>query len=180
MGIMSRPSATPRNRATGVASIGVELRTVGLNDPDAERLERRLIAEMDDRYGTGGPSPISAEGFEQPDGCFLVAFDHGQAIGCGGFRRIGDDRAELKRMYVDPTARGRGVGRRILHALEEWAATVGYHEMWLETGAEQPEAISLYVSAGYRPTPRYGEFKDDPRSRCFRLVLRGDAASPDR
>ncbi len=161
-----------------MASIDLELRAVGLNDPEAEGLERRLMAEMDDRYGTWGPSPISAEGFVQPDGCFLVARDHGQAIGCGGFRRIGDGRAEIKRMYVDPTARGRGVGCRILQTLEELAAAAGYHEMWLETGAEQPEAISLYVSAGYRPAPRYGEFRADPRSRCFRLVLSGDAAEP--
>ena len=175
METMSRPSATHRSRAADIVSEDIELRAVGLNDPRAERLERRLTAEMDDRYGTGGPSPIPAEGFEHPDGCFIVAVDQGRIIGCGGFRRIGDGRAEIKRMYVDPTARGRGVGRQILSALEGRAVAAGYNEIWLETGSEQPEAISLYLSAGYRPSPPYGEFKDDPRSRGFRLLFGGDS-----
>lgn len=66
-----------------------------------------------------------------------------------------------------PAPVGRGVGRRILAYLEERAGAAGHTEVWLETGSEQPEAIALYVSAGYQPMGPYGEFKHDGRSRCF-------------
>jgi len=80
--------------------------------------------------------------------------------------------AEIKRMYVDPAFRRQGIGARVLAFLEEHAHAAGYHEAWLESGNEQPDAISLYVAAGYRPRPGYGEFKDDPRSRSFSRSLR--------
>jgi len=74
-------------------------------------------------------------------------------------------------MYVDPSGRGKGLGRQILQHLEERAVTAGYRESWLEAGTAQPEAISLYVSFGYSAVEPYGEFKDDPRSRCFMRSL---------
>jgi GNAT superfamily N-acetyltransferase len=110
--------------------------------------------------------------FEAPHGCFVVAFleaDGGDLVpvGCAGIRRHDEAIAELKRMYVADEARGRGIARAILERLEEEAVALGYSTMWLETGTEQPEAISLYESHGYEPIPNYGSYKDDPRSRCF-------------
>lgn len=70
-------------------------------------------------------------------------------------------------MYVDPAVRGRGLGRRLLAFLEQQAAAASYGQLWLETGTEQPEAIALYTSAGYRPMDPYGEFSYYSRSRCF-------------
>jgi GNAT superfamily N-acetyltransferase len=105
--------------------------------------------------------------FEAPRGCFVVVLDHDFAVGCGGFRYLRLGVAEIKRMYVDTAGRRRGLGRRILTALEERAAAAGYDETWLETGTEQPEAVSLYLSAGYRAIEPYGEFKHDARSLCF-------------
>ena len=74
-------------------------------------------------------------------------------------------------MYVEPTVRGRGYGRRLLAFLEQRAAASSYRQLWLETGTEQPEAMALYASAGYQPMDPYGEFKDDARSRCFYRTL---------
>ena len=150
---------------------GVELVEVLLGDPRARMLEEAHIAEMNLRYGSGGPGRVAEEGFDPPVGCFLLAVVDGTPLGCGGFRPLDRRRAEIKRMYVDPSIRGRGVGRHLLHALEERTAAYGYHEVWLETGTEQPEAIALYVSSGYVAVPPYGEFKDDPRSRCFMRPL---------
>jgi GNAT superfamily N-acetyltransferase len=144
---------------------------VGLGDGRAQRLEAAHVAEMNDRYGTGGPGRVAREGFDPPDGCFLLAVVDGAPVGCGGFRRLGPGRAEIKRMYVDPSVRGHGVGRRLLGDLEDRAEAGGYREVWLETGTEQPEAVALYLSAGYVSVPPYGEFKGDPRSLCFMRPL---------
>jgi GNAT superfamily N-acetyltransferase len=149
----------------------VRLMRVGLGDERAQALEAAHIDEMNERYGTGGPGRVVREGFDPPGGCFLLAVVDGSPVGCGGFRRLGPTRAEIKRMYVDPAARGRGVGRRLLADLEARAEAVGYREVWLETGTEQPEAIALYVRSGYVPIPPYGEFEHDPGSRCYRRTL---------
>jgi GNAT superfamily N-acetyltransferase len=71
-----------------------------------------------------------------------------------------------------PAARGRGLGRQILAALEEKARKLGYELVRLETGNLQPEAIALYTSSGFRPIPRYGPYVDDDRSVCFEKCLR--------
>jgi GNAT superfamily N-acetyltransferase len=74
-------------------------------------------------------------------------------------------------MYVVPEARGRGLSRRVLTALEDEARALGYSLVRLETGNLQTEAIGLYASAGFGPIPRYGPFANDPRSVCFEKRL---------
>lgn len=145
----------------------VDICVVPVDDPRAQQLQVRQIAEMAQRYGGGGPAPLRTEEFEPPAGGFVMATLAGVAVGCGGFRSLAPGVAEIKRMYVDPDVRRRGVGARVLAFLEERVKVAGYREAWLETGTEQPDAVSLYVAAGYRPRPAYGEFKDDPRNRCF-------------
>ena len=97
----------------------------------------------------------------------MVARLGGQPIGCGALRRIDETTAEVKRMYVAPDGRRRGIARRILHALEELAAGFNYRTIRLQTGLEQPEAISLYESSGYHRIAAYGHHIGDPRSVCF-------------
>lgn len=155
----------------------VALTVVSLDDPRARALENKHIEEMKSLYGGRGPGPLVGEEFVPPDGCFVVAVHDGVAVGCGGFHRLSPEIAEIKRMFVERDLRGRGVGRRILRSLEDRARAVGCAECWLETGSEQPDAIALYTSAGYRPMTPYGEFKTDERSRCFRRPL-GDDGSP--
>ena len=149
---------------------GVELRVTAYDDPEVAPVHERYLADITERYG-GAPGCIEAEGFAPGRGCFLVAVLDGDIVGMGGLRRHADGIGELKRMYVEPSARGRGVARALIRGLEEAAAVNGFGEIWLETGTEQPEAIALYESSGYRAIARYGEFADDPRSRCFAKVL---------
>jgi GNAT superfamily N-acetyltransferase len=101
-----------------------------------------------------GPTATPAE-FEAPYGAFLVAYSGDAAVGCGGFKRLDVETAEIKRMYVAPEARGQGLGRRILEQLEEGARKAGYDVIRLDTGDRLPAAIDLYRSAGYREIPDY-------------------------
>ncbi|MGH3040536.1 MAG: GNAT family N-acetyltransferase [Gaiellaceae bacterium] len=109
--------------------------------------------------------------FEPPSGAFLIGRVDGEAVACGGIARYDEATAEIRRMYVVPGARGRGLSRRLLAALEDEARALGYAFVPLETGNLQTPAIGLYVSAGFGPIPRYGPFADDPKSVCFEKRL---------
>ncbi|MBV8256460.1 MAG: GNAT family N-acetyltransferase [Actinobacteria bacterium] len=110
--------------------------------------------------------------FEPPDGVFLVArAEDGAPLGCGGVARFDETRGELKRMYVVPEARGRGIGRELLVALEAEARALGYQGLVLETGTAQEAAIGLYASFGYAPIPCYGPYAGQAVSRCFEKTL---------
>lgn len=152
-------------------SVEISLQAVPLDDPRARELERRLITETKSRYGERGQSPLEPRAFDPPLGCFLLAFMGQEIVACGGFRALSEEVAEIKRMYVDPGSRGRGIGHAILAGLEHRAYASGYRAAWLETGSKQPEAIALYTAVGYTPIEAYGEFKLDPRSRCFFRTL---------
>jgi GNAT superfamily N-acetyltransferase len=148
----------------------MELRPVAYGE--ALVLTRALWQEMVDRYGDGDESPAHPEQFLPPYGVFLVGSLGGNDVACGGLRLRSKGIGEIKRMYVEPSARGRGLSREVLLALLAHARSVGLAEVWLETGTEQPEARRLYESAGFLPMEAYGDYKDDARSRCYRLVLR--------
>jgi len=104
----------------------------------------------------------------------VLARVDGVAAGCGSLREspaTGEGVAELKRMYVAPAFRGNGLSRLILTALEDIAVARGLRRLVLETGVQQPEAIGLYVSAGYEPIANFGLYADEPGSRCFARTL---------
>jgi GNAT superfamily N-acetyltransferase len=110
--------------------------------------------------------------FQEPDGVFLVVRDDiGGAVGCGGICRFDETRAELKRMYVAPQARGLGLGRQVLEELEAHARRLGYRGIVLETGDRQPEALGLYASAGYERIPCYPPYSERSLSLCFEKTL---------
>jgi GNAT superfamily N-acetyltransferase len=141
---------------------------------DVQALVGAQQEEMRGRYaGVGDIGPArEAHMFEPPDGVFLVTrADDGRAVACGGVCRFDTARAELKRMYVLPAARGTGLGRRLLDALEAEARRLGYTGMVLETGDQQPEALGLYVAAGYGPIPCYGVYASRSLSMCFEKRL---------
>lgn len=146
---------------------GLELRAADFDGPDAQRLVAAIQADMVLRYGSPDSTELDASMFRPPAGLFLLARSGGAAVACAGFRRRDERVAELKRMYVEPAARARGIARRLLAALEAAAAEVGYRELWLETGVMQPEAIALYESVGYRPVPRFGTCACQPDSRHY-------------
>jgi ribosomal protein S18 acetylase RimI-like enzyme len=101
-----------------------------------------------------GPSASGAD-FAPPGGAFLVVYRRGEPVACGGLKRLDDRRAEIKRLYVAPPARGRGVGRRLLDVLEAVARDRGYEAVRLDTGSTQPVALRLFTSAGYREIADY-------------------------
>lgn len=161
----------------------MRLRATDLGDPVARALVLRQWSEICERYGMDAPcgedSAVPRGAFGAPRGAFLVGELEeggvvGPAVACGGVRACEGAPAgigEIKRMYVDPAVRGRGVGRLLLAALEEEGRQLGYDRLWLETGTAQPEALHLYRSAGWTPIPKYGEYREEEDSRCFQKVL---------
>ena len=136
----------------------------------ADALEAELLATYDGDPGSGG---LPAASIFEPEngGTFLVGRVDGEAVACGGIARYDEVTAEIRRMYVVPEARGRGLSRRVLAALEDEARALGYSFVRLETGNLQAAALGLYVSAGFGPIPRYGPFANDPKSVCFEKRL---------
>jgi GNAT superfamily N-acetyltransferase len=131
--------------------------------PPASDLVSAMVAEMAVLYcaidGPDMPSATPAD-FAAPHGTFLVGFDDDGAPVCaGGVKRLDDGAAEIKRMYVVPAARRRGLGRVLLAALEDAARELGYATVRLDTGEHQPHAQALYESAGYRSI---GNFNANP------------------
>ena len=127
-----------------------------------DALEAELLATYDGVPGSGGLPAASI--FEPPGGVFVVGWEDGEAVACGGIARYDEATAEIRRMYVVPKARGRGLSRRVLTALEDEARALGYSLVRLETGRLQTEAIGLYASAGFGPIPLYGPLANYP---CF-------------
>lgn len=101
----------------------------------------------------------------------VVAFDNGEAVGCGAFKEFSDGVAEIKRMYVREQNRGRGIAQKILFDLEKWALESGFSECILETGLKQPEAIRLYQKSGYEKIRNYGQYAGIENSVCMRKVI---------
>ncbi len=99
-----------------------------------------------------------------PGGTFLVGIRDGEPVCCGGVKRLDDRACEIKRMYVAPQARGQGVARRLLGALEAAARELGYAIARLDTGPDQPYARALYESAGY---VEIENFNDNPVATYF-------------
>jgi GNAT superfamily N-acetyltransferase len=144
-----------------------------LDSPVTTPLARALLTEIEARYGEpdADPDGLTADDLAAPVGAFVVAWLDLTAVGCGGLRRYDDGVGELKRMYVDPQYRGRGVARTILGQLEHRARGLGFRRLVLETGVRQPEAMALYASAGYEPIEPYGFYRTSPLSRCFAKTL---------
>lgn len=111
---------------------------------------------------------------------YLVVVVDGRAVACGAVQALDPQTAELKRMYVRPAYRGRGITRQLLTALEELALAGGHPVLRLETGDNLYSAIALYTAAGYAPIPTYGQYVGNPFSVCFekRLPTSGPPPSP--
>jgi GNAT superfamily N-acetyltransferase len=138
---------------------------------ESAALIAQLLQEFGRRYGDDGPGDFLPEQVLAPRAVFLLARLDGRAVGCGALRPLTEDVAEVKRMYVEPDARRRGIARRVLAELETFARRQGFVRLRLETGVLQPEALRLYETAGYYQIECYGYYRDDPRSVCFEKVL---------
>ena len=141
----------------------VEIRPVDPNHPDARQCFRAYFDELDRRAESGFDPRVSslAEAHEltPPAGCVLIAYLRAELVGCGAVKHHPSAISELKRLWVSPSARGLGLGRRLLAELEALAADSGARVARLDTHSALVEAISLYRSAGYREIPA---FNDEP------------------
>ena len=140
----------------------VLLRVVPFEDPVAQRLVERVQQEYVVRYGGPDGVVVDPSEFRPPAGVFLVAEVEGVAAGCGAWRVHAPETVEIKRMYVEPAFRRRGLARVLVEALEASAATAGHRSVVLNTGLAQPEALALYEAVGYRRVPGYGIYADSP------------------
>ncbi len=151
----------------------LRIEQVGYGHVDAARLIDEVQAEYVERYGSPDQGPIDPLMFDPPHGSFYVGYLDDVPVTTGAWRRrqveaFGTtETAEIKRMYVVRSARGQGHARRILAHLEETAMASGVEALILETGLHQPEAITLYESAGYTPIPPFGHYRNSPLCRCF-------------
>ncbi|WP_405583787.1 GNAT family N-acetyltransferase [Streptomyces sp. NBC_01092] len=158
----------------------MNIRSVSFDHPDAVKLNNQVQGEYAVRYGDeGDATPLAPTDFDPPNGLYLIAYDElGTPVASGGWRAQDDNGegnqdgdAELKRMYVVDSMRGRGLARRILAALEDDARAAGRIRMVLETGAKQPEAVALYESSGYEPCGKFGFYRFHELSLCFAKAL---------
>ena len=101
----------------------------------------------------------------------VVAYENEQPVGCGAIKEYDSTTMEVKRMYVPPEQRGKGIAMTVLSALEQWASELSYIKCLLETGKRQPEAIALYKKNGYVVIPNYGQYTGVENSLCFEKVL---------
>jgi GNAT superfamily N-acetyltransferase len=149
-------SAEARLRDGSVA----RLRAVPYDDPVARDLVARVQQEYVDRYGGPDGAAVEPGEFSPPAGLFLVAEVDGEPAGCGAWRRHveGEDPTvvEVKRVYVAPRFRRRGLAQVLVAALEGSARRSGYSSVVLNSGDRQPEALALYEALGYTPVPGYG------------------------
>jgi GNAT superfamily N-acetyltransferase len=154
----------------------VEIRALPYDHPDVQQLVEGLQQLYVELYGGRDDSPIDRSEFELPRGTFAVAYDpagdsagspagHAPApVAMGAWRLLPDGRAELKRMFVRPDQRGRGLSRLVLSWLEQSAREAGLVDMVIETNTVHAEAIRLYESVGYEPIPAYGHYADEPET----------------
>jgi GNAT superfamily N-acetyltransferase len=156
----------------------LEVRTVPADEAPATDLVAAMVAELVPLYGDinvpGAPSATAAD-MSPPGGAFVVIFDDGRAVAGGGIKRLDDEACEIKRMYVVPEMRGRGLAGELLVALEDEARRLGYVIARLDTGPQQPHAQRLYENAGYRAI---GNFNANPFASFWGekpLVTEGDA-----
>lgn len=135
-------------------------------------LSAELARQYPDSHGGDGAGAFKPQDVMIPRAVFVVAWEDDAPVGCGALRPMDDETVgEVKRMYVRPEKRGKGISRLILSALEEQARGFGYRALRLETGLRQTEALRLYQSSGYQPIPCYGIYVNEPLSRCYEKML---------
>lgn len=151
----------------------LEIRRVDIVSAVAGALIQSLNAELARTYPEPGACHfrLDAEEVAEGRGAFLVAFENGNPAGCGAVRKIDAESAELKRMYVKPEARGKGIGRAIVSALEAESRRLGVGRMVLETGTRQAAAQALYEKMGFVRVPLLPEYAGSPLSICMEKKL---------
>ena len=135
--------------------------------PDATALIAELDAHLSPLYPRESQHGFSVQKLIENAVDFFVVREGGTAAGCGGIKFFGTEYGEIKRMYVRPGFRRMGLARLLLDHLADHAQRHGVGILRLETGIHQRAAIRLYEQAGFQRIPPFGEYRDDPVSRCY-------------
>jgi GNAT superfamily N-acetyltransferase len=140
------------------------LRPLPYSHPVARYLVEQVQQEYVDRYGGRDAAVVDPGEFVPPRGAFLVGEVDGVPAGCGAWRALSPDVAEIKRVYVEPGFRRNGLAQLIVAALENGAALAGHGSVVLNTGQQQPEALALYADLGYTSVSGYGVYACAPEA----------------
>ncbi|MBL7995291.1 GNAT family N-acetyltransferase [bacterium] len=138
---------------------------------DFIELVRLLDEELSKRDGDDHPFYAQFNKIDKINHVIL-AYENEKPVGCGALKVYDVNTMEIKRMYVLPEERKRGVAAKILLELEMWASELTYTKCILETGKKQPEAILLYKKNGYTLIPNYGQYAEVENSLCFEKELK--------
>jgi putative acetyltransferase len=145
----------------------INLNRTNSDNPDFHRLVAELDADLKIRDGEDHPFYSQFNKIDRIK-YVVVAYDQDEIpIGCGAIKEFPPDMMEIKRMYVIPDHRGRGIASAILKELEKWVMELSCNGCLLETGTKQPEAIRLYQKNGYQVVPNYGPYVNVESSICF-------------
>jgi putative acetyltransferase len=102
----------------------------------------------------------------------VLAYENERPVGCGAIKEYEPEIMEVKRMFVLPEKRKKGIAAKVLLELEHWAKELSYPKCILETGKRQPEAIGLYTKSGYKLIPNYGQYAEVENSVCFEKEIK--------
>jgi GNAT superfamily N-acetyltransferase len=158
----SPPTESPQETAAAIAkfvsALDIQVREEPFDSPVSAALVNDYVAEIRAMYPEWAPNVpprMTGEDVEPPSGRWLVARRNGHAVGCAGLKRIDEQTAEIKRIYVVPEARGAGVARALISGLETAARGAGYDTIRLDTGERQPASVALFSSRGYHQIADY-------------------------
>ena len=140
------------------------------SNPDFQALVKLLDAELKIYDGDDHTFYSQYNKIENIRHVVVVYFDD-TPVGCGTIKEYSPDTAEVKRMYVNNEVRGKGIGKKILNELEQWAKELGYKYIIMETGKRQQAAVALYSQSGYEVIPNFGPYVTIDNSVCFRKQL---------
>ena len=140
------------------------------NNTDFQMLVKQLDSDLKIRDGDDHPF---YDQFNKIDSIkhTVIAYENEEPVGCGAIKQYEEGTMEVKRMFVPPIHRGKGIATIVLTELERWATELSFKKCVLETGKMQPEAIALYTKNGYKIIPNYGQYKGVENSVCFEKLI---------
>lgn len=161
------------NRTHGQFGAGGKMHIItakeSIHTGDAKKLLDELSDALQKITGCSGRASFDVSDMDNPGSVFAVAREDGTAAGCGAYRAISADTAEIKRMYV--RKKSSGIGRQILSFLEQQARESGYGKTVLETRKCNQKAVGFYLRNGYQIIPNYGKYANRPEAVCFEKIL---------
>jgi putative acetyltransferase len=148
----------------------VLLRRTNSENSDFKKLVWSLDQDLNSRYQKDQEEYDKFNKIDLLD-TVVIAYLNDQAVGCGCFKKYNEFTIEIKRMFVNPDMRGKGIAKKILSELELWGIQLGFTNAILETGIGQPEAIGLYEKLGYKRIPNYDQYAGMPGSVCMKKEI---------